>query len=55
MIFKLLSQPGLWLQNITTKQPDNQQLEVALKALTDAFGDDINNYTGKQFTAQAIE
>ena len=55
VIFRLLSKPGLWLQNITTKQPDNQQLEVALKALTDAFGGDISNYTGKKFIAQAIE
>ena len=29
----LLSQPGLWLQKITTLEPDEEQLEVALAAL----------------------
>src|SRR5439155_10040321 len=30
-IFKLMTKPGLWLQNITTKEPDDQKLEVAIK------------------------
>jgi len=25
--------PGLWLQRLTTKEPDNKQIEVAIKAL----------------------
>ena len=55
IIFKLFSLPGLWLQNITTKQPDNEQLEVALKALTEAFGSDIKKYTrGDKYIAEAI-
>ncbi len=33
LIFKLITRPGVWLQNITTKEPDDQQLEVALVAL----------------------
>lgn len=32
-IVKLLVAPGLWTQRITTKEPDDSQLEVALKAL----------------------
>ena len=55
ILFKALSLPGLWLQNITTKQPDNKQVEVALQALKVAFNNNISHYTGKQFTAQAIE
>src|SRR2546429_5190548 len=31
--FKLITRPGVWLQNITTKEPDDSQLEVALEAL----------------------
>ena len=54
-LFKILSRPGLWLQNITTKEPNNKQVEVALKALTVAFDNNISHYAGKQFTAQAIE
>jgi len=25
--------PGLWLQKLTTREPDDQQLEIALQAL----------------------
>jgi uncharacterized protein YqhQ len=32
-IFSWLSLPGLWLQKLTTCEPDEQQLEVALAAL----------------------
>lgn len=31
--FEFLSYPGLWMQKITTKQPDDKQVEVAIKAL----------------------
>jgi len=31
--FKIITRPGVWLQNITTKEPDDLQLEVALEAL----------------------
>ena len=30
---RLLSAPGLWLQRLTTREPDDSQLEVALEAL----------------------
>ncbi|MGE5558388.1 MAG: DUF1385 domain-containing protein [Bacillota bacterium] len=36
-IFRILSLPGLWLQRITTKEPDDQQLEVALRALKEVL------------------
>ena len=31
--FKMITRPGVWLQNITTKEPDDLQLEVAIEAL----------------------
>ena len=31
--FKMITRPGIWLQNITTKEPDDSQLEVAIEAL----------------------
>ncbi|MCA1565926.1 MAG: DUF1385 domain-containing protein [Acidobacteria bacterium] len=37
ILFKLMTVPGLWLQNITTKEPDDQQLEVALYALKESL------------------
>ena len=36
-VFMLMAHPGLWLQRVTTKQPDDSQVEVALHALTTAF------------------
>lgn len=36
-IFSLAAQPGLWLQRITTRQPDDSQVEVAIHALERAF------------------
>jgi uncharacterized protein YqhQ len=36
-VFKLMTKPGLWLQNITTQEPDGQQLEVAIKALDESL------------------
>ncbi|HEX8129699.1 MAG TPA: DUF1385 domain-containing protein [Pyrinomonadaceae bacterium] len=37
LVFKLMTLPGLWLQNITTKEPDDKQLEVALYALKESL------------------
>ncbi len=36
-IFKFMTLPGLWLQNITTQEPDGEQLEVAIKALDESL------------------
>ncbi|HEV2861860.1 MAG TPA: DUF1385 domain-containing protein, partial [Pyrinomonadaceae bacterium] len=37
LIFKTITRPGVWLQNITTKEPDDSQLEVALVALKESL------------------
>ena len=51
---KFLSKPGLLLQHITTQPPNHEQLEVAIYALKNAFGEKINHYSGKKFTAESI-
>ena len=35
--FKTITRPGVWLQNITTKEPDDSQLEVAIEALKESL------------------
>lgn len=35
--FKLITKPGVWLQNITTQEPDDGQLEVAIEALKESL------------------
>jgi uncharacterized protein YqhQ len=54
ILFRMLAQPGLWLQNITTKQPDDSQVEVSIAALESAFGENLGKYAGKTFVAEAI-
>ena len=53
-LFRYLSKPGLWLQSITTKCPDEEQIDDAIYALKEAFGDKFNKYAGKKFTAESI-
>ena len=53
-LFKIFAYPGLLLQKITTQNPDNSQLEVSIAALKNAFGDNLSNYEGKEFNADAI-
>jgi len=36
-IFKLMTRPGIWLQNITTQEPESDQLEVAIEALNESL------------------
>jgi uncharacterized protein YqhQ len=36
-IFKSITLPGVWLQNITTQEPDDDQLEVAIEALKESL------------------
>ena len=35
--FKVMTKPGVWLQNITTQEPDDLQLEVAIEALKESL------------------
>lgn len=35
--FKFITKPGVWLQNLTTKEPDDLQLEVAIEALKESL------------------
>jgi uncharacterized protein YqhQ len=37
---RLIVAPGLWLQKITTREPDGSELEVALEALRAALGEE---------------
>ena len=36
-LWKWAAQPGLWLQGITTREPDDSQLEIAIRALESAM------------------
>jgi uncharacterized protein YqhQ len=40
-VCRLLTRPGMWLQKITTKEPDDTQLEIAITALREALLYDV--------------
>ena len=54
IIFRMLRAPGLWLQNITTRKPEDTMVEVAITALKEAFGDKFDEMSGKEYVAEAI-
>ena len=40
MIGKMIAAPGLWLQRLTTREPDDSQIEVAIRAMETAVAAD---------------
>ena len=36
-LVNLLSKPGMWMQNLTTKEPDDSMIEVAIAAVNAVF------------------
>ena len=42
ILIKFIMAPSLWLQKLTTKQPDNDQIEVAIEAMTASIKYDSN-------------
>ncbi len=49
-VFKMMTLPGLWLQNITTQEPDGEQLEVAIKALDESLKLEPESVVGRQLS-----
>ncbi len=43
LIVRIISAPGMWLQKITTNEPDDSQIEVAITALTSVLTGDRND------------
>lgn len=37
VLINLLSKPGLWVQNMTTKEPDDSMIEVGIRAVEEVF------------------
>jgi uncharacterized protein YqhQ len=44
-VCRMLTRPGMWLQKITTREPDDSQLEIAITALREALMYDIVDET----------
>ncbi len=50
---RLISAPGMWLQRITTKEPDEDMVEVAIKSVEAVF--DWKEYLKKNFGYEEVE
>lgn len=50
--WRMMILPGLWLQKLTTKEPDESQLEVAIVALKTALGMDVSDHPTVVFEGQ---
>ncbi len=50
-----MAKPGLWLQRITTKEPDDSMIECAITSLKVGFGDEWETYKEGGFVAEAME
>ena len=48
-LVNLLSRPGLWVQNMTTKEPDDGMIQVAICAVEAVF--DWKEYLRENFAA----
>lgn len=46
-LVNLLSRPGMWMQNLTTKEPDDSMIEVAIAAVESVF--DWKSYLAENF------
>ncbi len=42
VLTRIISAPGLWLQRITTNEPDDAMIQVAIAAMTPVIPDDAN-------------
>ncbi len=52
-VVNALSRPGLLIQNLTTKEPDDGMIEVAIRAVEAVF--DWRNYINENFGTGGIE
>ena len=50
---RIVAAPGLWMQRITTREPDDSQLEVALLALKNAIPDQYGSLWNETEAAKA--
>ncbi|MBO0800695.1 MAG: DUF1385 domain-containing protein [Blastocatellia bacterium] len=49
-IFSIITRPGIWLQNLTTKEPSAEQLEVAIYALKESLKLEPDSVVGNQLS-----
>ncbi|MBP3436780.1 MAG: DUF1385 domain-containing protein [Clostridia bacterium] len=51
-VVRFLSAPGLWMQRLTTREPDEEQLEVAIVALKCALYDEFPDFSKADYVVR---
>lgn len=55
-LWRWLSMPGMWLQKLTTREPDDQQIEVAIQSLVAVLKEEAPIIVGgKAYVAEPVE
>lgn len=54
-LVRWIGQPNLWLQKLTTKQPDDEMIEVAVNAMQMALKQDAGEYPIQQSSTADVE
>jgi len=54
LVVRIISAPGLWIQRITTKEPDSAQIEVAIAALKSILSTEPQPETVQRSALKAI-
>ena len=49
-VISLLSKPGIWFQNLTTREPDDDMIRVGIASVEAVF--DWRDYLRREFGAQ---
>jgi len=55
VLTRVLSAPGLWMQRITTKEPDEEQLAVAITSIKLALADEFPDFDPSTYSLKAPE
>ena len=48
LFVKILAAPGLWMQRLTTKEPDDSMIEVAIEAFKAALDENTTEDTAQE-------
>ena len=51
-LVQIISAPGMWLQRLTTKEPDDSMIEVAIASVEAVF--DWRTYEAENFNTETI-
>ncbi len=55
LLTRIISAPGMWMQRLTTREPDDSMIEIAIAALKEVLPGDSSDMMGMAHTAEPKE